>query len=157
MYDKNKYMKDYTLKNKDKISKQRKERLLIESDEKREHRLDRLSKWREKNRESIREYAKVNYQKDSTKFKTYSKEAIKRGYEFNLSYQEFLDLFHQNCTYCYKEDARGIDRVDNSKGYILENCVSCCEICNRMKWKLDKNDFLKHIESIYNNSIKIIK
>ena len=26
-----------------------------------------------------------------------------------------------------------IDRKDNSIGYLLENCVSCCFVCNRTK------------------------
>ncbi|HEC67150.1 MAG TPA: hypothetical protein ENI23_17875 [bacterium] len=42
----------------------------------------------------------------------------------------------------------GLDRVDNKKGYELENCVPCCKICNSMKMTMDKDEFLKHIKRI---------
>ena len=47
----------------------------------------------------------------------------------------------------------GIDRKDSSKGYTLENCVSCCDICNRMKMQMSENTFLNRIEQIYNYSV----
>jgi hypothetical protein len=40
------------------------------------------------------------------------------------------------CYYCKSQkenEVNGIDRVDNSKGYTKDNCVSCCQFCNRMK------------------------
>lgn len=149
MIDKNKYMREYSLINKEKISEQRSARLKVEPLNKREHRLKRLAKWRKENRNSIREYARKLYQTDDRKFKTYNKESLKRGYEFKLSYEDFLKLFHGDCAYCRKNDARGIDRVNNLNGYIVENCVSCCEICNRMKWRLTKDEFFNQIKSIY--------
>ena len=30
-----------------------------------------------------------------------------------------------------------------------ENCIPCCEKCNRMKLNYLKEDFLNHIEKIY--------
>ena len=44
----------------------------------------------------------------------------------------------------------GIDRVDNSLGYTLENSVSCCSKCNYMKKTLNVENFLLHIAKIYN-------
>ena len=44
----------------------------------------------------------------------------------------------------------GIDRIDSSKGYSLDNCVPCCPLCNRLKSDLDKNMFLEHISKIHN-------
>jgi hypothetical protein len=37
----------------------------------------------------------------------------------------------------------GIDRVDNSKGYTLDNCVPCCAAHNIMKGTHSHNDFIK--------------
>jgi hypothetical protein len=37
------------------------------------------------------------------------------------------------CHYPPRGGFNGIDRVDNSKGYILGNCVPCCSWCNRAK------------------------
>ena len=39
----------------------------------------------------------------------------------------------------------GIDRVDNIKGYDLDNCVTCCSLCNWMKRDLTIKEF-KEIE-----------
>jgi hypothetical protein len=43
----------------------------------------------------------------------------------------------------------GIDRVDNDKGYISDNCVPCCWKCNNMKNTMKQKDFINHIISIY--------
>lgn len=42
----------------------------------------------------------------------------------------------------------GIDRLDNNKGYIFKNCVSCCEICNKAKNNLPLSDFLAWIQDL---------
>ena len=44
----------------------------------------------------------------------------------------------------------GIDRINSSNGYTLENVVPCCSYCNRMKMDLGYNEFLHLIEKIYN-------
>lgn len=42
----------------------------------------------------------------------------------------------------------GIDRVDNNKGYTLENCVTCCGQCNTSKLNYSQEEFLHWIERI---------
>lgn len=44
--------------------------------------------------------------------------------------------------------AHGIDRVDNSVGYTIENCVPCCTSCNFMKGKMTKDDFIEKVSQI---------
>lgn len=98
----------------------------------------------------------------------------KKFKEWNLSLEEFTGLVRGNCVYCgcaprvenqwannkrktsLDEDYsfNGIDRVDSNKGYTIDNCVSCCPKCNRMKSDLDKDDFLSHVSKIYNFSNK---
>ncbi len=80
----------------------------------------------------------------------YQYDAKVRNLSFELTRQEFTYLTEQNCFYCEEEPANrhkhktpegdfythvynGIDRVDNDKGYILSNCVSCCLPCNTKK------------------------
>lgn len=43
----------------------------------------------------------------------------------------------------------GIDRVDNSKGYVSGNVVACCSTCNRMKHTLGVEEFLQHVSRIH--------
>jgi len=48
----------------------------------------------------------------------------------------------------------GIDRVDNNKGYIQGNVVSCCMQCNTAKLNNNLEDFKNWIKKIYNKLIK---
>lgn len=70
---------------------------------------------------------------------TYKAGARKRKHSFNLTKEQFLSLITQKCNYCdYGTDENnlrfnGIDRVDNSIGYELGNCVPCCSDCNYSK------------------------
>jgi hypothetical protein len=81
---------------------------------------------------------------------------------FDLTIEQAEALFKGDCHYCgqapkqvsYAENMygeyvyNGIDRRDNSKGYTVENCVSCCGICNHMKWTLGEKEFLEHVRCI---------
>ena len=44
----------------------------------------------------------------------------------------------------------GIDRVDNSVGYTIDNCVSCCGMCNFMKRSYNQLDFINQAIKISN-------
>ena len=89
-------------------------------------------------------------------FKTYQKGAIKRGLSFELDKQTFAFLVHQPCYYCGRTELRphilnGIDRSDNTQGYTVANCLSCCMECNRMKMAMSKDNFIALIRLIANN------
>lgn len=73
--------------------------------------------------------------------------AAKRGYEFVLERHDFMRLIDEPCHYCWMARG-GIDRVDNALGYRLSNCVPCCGVCNRMKGKLTKHDFIAQCAKI---------
>ena len=56
------------------------------------------------------------------------------------------------CSYCgVNIKTIGIDRVDNTKHYELNNCVSCCSTCNKMKMNLTKDKFIDKILEIFKN------
>lgn len=62
--------------------------------------------------------------------------AILRKILFTLTQQEFEQLVIQPCYYCgfysnYK--INGIDRIDNNKGYVIDNCIPSCKMCNMIK------------------------
>lgn len=85
---------------------------------------------------------------------------------YNITIEEFENIITKNCHYCNTEPkelslfkklkyintnklkANGIDRKDNDQGYILNNCIPCCYICNRMKMDLSYDAFLEHINKI---------
>ena len=76
----------------------------------------------------------------------YKSNARKRGVSFDLTYTQFETLVDGECYFCGDTGGNtlrkrgynvysytGIDRVDNSVGYLPSNCVSCCSWCNRAK------------------------
>lgn len=79
----------------------------------------------------------------------YLKGAGVRGIPFNLTNKQFLKFWQMPCHYCGSEIEKiGLDRVDNAIGYTLDNVVSCCEICNRMKLALNVDKFLDHVKKV---------
>ena len=88
--------------------------------------------------------------------------AEQRCLEFKLTKEEFKNLTQDDCFYCgqvpnriYAPDLpnggyvyNGVDRHNNSIGYVLENSVSCCKFCNWMKNTYTAEDFLNHCFSI---------
>ncbi|SCC62096.1 Uncharacterized protein BCZB5J_05094 [Bacillus cereus] len=43
----------------------------------------------------------------------------------------------------------GVDRIDSSKGYVIENVVPCCKYCNMAKMDNSEKVFLEWAESVY--------
>lgn len=90
--------------------------------------------------------------------------AIRRGYLFELTIDEFINLIEGHCKYCgikpycinnaknvinynrYKYN--GVDRIDNTKGYTVKNSTSCCAICNNAKGTLTLKEFNNWIQRI---------
>jgi len=101
----------------------------------------------------------------ASKNKTYSVykySASQRGYIFELTQEQFETLAVQPCYYCGREftaskgsndmngkwKCNGVDRVDNTQGYTVENCVTCCFLCNYWKSDLSLQEFTDHLERI---------
>lgn len=60
--------------------------------------------------------------------------ARKRGYEFNLTGDDVLEMLVSSCIYCGNDkEIPQIDRKDSSKGYTKENTVPACRRCNTIK------------------------
>ena len=80
--------------------------------------------------------------------------AKKKGIRMELSEEEYKELMQQPCTYCgfldEKKGFGGVDRMDSSKGYTKENCVSCCKKCNFMKTCLDPVTFIDRARHLAN-------
>jgi hypothetical protein len=97
---------------------------------------------------------------------------------FSITFEQFKEICSRDCYYCgispsyynyyLKADgsrrhraksndtttelatiyANGIDRADNDKGYVLENCIPCCKTCNYMKTDMSKEDFEKWLDRV---------
>ena len=121
--------------------------------------------WKDKNRDKIRAWKLKWAQSENGKLSTkrwrdkspkaymglYKASAKRRNIVFDLDEKLFTKLIYMNCAYCgakSKPKRNGIDRIDNTIGYIPENVITCCKKCNQMKGKLSKTDFFNHIIKI---------
>lgn len=96
--------------------------------------------------------------------RTYKKNAKKRNLLYEISDSDALKLMKSNCYYCNAVPANryrmvkscepfiynGIDRVDNTLGYIIDNCVPCCIKCNTAKSDMSMNEFKQWLHVVYN-------
>lgn len=104
---------------------------------------------KEKNNKYERLYKKTNV----GRYNQYKSSANRRGFELNLSKEQFNSLLSKACIYCGSNESIGIDRIDNSLGYTLENSSPCCTMCNMMKKNFPVELFLEqcHKISTFNN------
>lgn len=95
----------------------------------------------------------------------YKQHARHRGYEWGLSTEDFKELTQQPCKYCGRPPSNycgeasqcknggytytGIDRVDNDRGYFIDNVVPCCSVCNRAKDTQTEEEFLSWVSTVY--------
>jgi hypothetical protein len=92
----------------------------------------------------------------------YESGARKRGHEWRLTLQQLRDIVASPCIYCgappeerpsrWKRSpttrSSGIDRVDNSQGYVIGNVVPCCTWCNMSKRQHSMLDFVTHCRAV---------
>jgi len=88
------------------------------------------------------------------RYKHYINDAKRRNKYFNLTLKDFEKITSSKCKYCGKfsneNNYCGIDRLDNKIGYILENCVPCCDKCNRFKYIYSYKEMIEHAKDIVN-------
>ena len=101
----------------------------------------------EKHKDKIKQYGLSQ----KGKYVSYKSDAKRRGIEFNLTEEEFLKYWQQDCYYCSSAIATiGLDRVDSSIGYSADNIVACCFSCNEMKNNKEEEEW-------YNKMLTILK
>jgi len=81
--------------------------------------------------------------------------AKKRGLKVKISFERYCELITRCCHYCNRsienETGGGLDRVDNSFGYVEENVTTCCKYCNKAKGNLSQNEFREWLFRAYNH------
>lgn len=60
-----------------------------------------------------------------------------------------MDKDTEHCT--HKKWNNGIDRIDNTKGYVPDNCRTSCKICNKAKSEMTEALFKELIGRIHAN------
>ncbi len=97
-------------------------------------------------------------------YKNYKRGADSRGFEFTLTEKEVRTITKSDCYYCKASPScisgkqckeiyiyNGIDRIDNTKGYTIDNIVPCCNSCNRAKFKMTIDEFAEWVKRISAN------
>lgn len=117
----------------------------------------------ERTREVFEERRRISGAYGSGFRRLYNRYRFRAKYEklpFCLSEEVVATISRRSCHYCGALPAQimepdgtpwiynGLDRVDNARGYVPENVVSCCRVCNEMKLDRSVNDFLKHVRAI---------
>lgn len=81
------------------------------------------------------------------------------GIAWELTDEKAFELFGGDCYLCGKEPAErtrsgvkfvsnGIDRIDGTGPYTVENSASCCGDCNQMKGTMSKDEFIEHLNKM---------
>lgn len=101
-------------------------------------------------------------------YKRVKSDANRAGREFDLPMDWFKHAIHAPCHYCGRSDRNsisvpskrpgewlvrdfkynGLDRLNNDIGYVIQNCVPCCYICNRAKNSMVYQDFIEYINDM---------
>jgi 5-methylcytosine-specific restriction endonuclease McrA len=100
-------------------------------------------------------------------FYYYKHNAARRKIPFELTFDSVCSFLEKECFWCgiknyslskkgkySKYLHNGIDRIDSSKGYALDNCVSCCTFCNVAKADRTIDNFKENVYRLYNNLFK---
>lgn len=98
-------------------------------------------------------------------YRVYERSAAARNLKFSITFKDAVLLFKQPCYYCNVSPFRiwkskvkdgqanevynGIDRIDNTKGYIKNNVVPSCTYCNYAKRDRTVKDFLNWVDQIH--------
>lgn len=98
-------------------------------------------------------------QKNVTNIKPYRREgyakgnARKRGIEYGLTREQFMSFWQKPCSYCGDQiETIGLDRIDNAKGYVMDNVVPCCGGCNGMKSSMSREAFIERCRKVTANA-----
>jgi hypothetical protein len=96
-------------------------------------------------------------------YKSYRKRALDKSLPFELTLIQFNKLIQSTCVYCGtkaednkrsgKVNFNGVDRIDNKKGYTINNSGACCSMCNYMKASYTVKAFLAHTRKISKSNV----
>ena len=93
-------------------------------------------------------------------YSSYKLNAKSRKFDFNIDFDYAVSIMKSDCHYCgiepsntymksyYNATYNGIDRVDNTKGYEMDNIVSCCKMCNIAKNNNTEEYFLQWVKRL---------
>ena len=123
------------------------------------HNSEIMKKWLDAHPEKVKEINEKKSNNINYSYTNYKHNSTFKQLMFEISQEDFILLVKSPCNYCgiiQEKGFNGIDRVNSSIGYINNNCVSCCAMCNFMKGCLNKDIFIQRVEHIatYNKFVE---
>jgi hypothetical protein len=119
---------------------------------------ENAKQWRENNPDKVAVSNQSRLENIKIHYSNYKRSANDKNLNFEISTEEFDKIIKAPCHYCgiiQERGFNGVDRVNSEVGYVTDNCVSACSMCNYMKASLSENAFLGRVEHIltYNGRI----
>ena len=112
---------------------------------------ENAKQWRDRNPEKVASNNQSRLENIKIHYSNYKRSANDKNLEFGLSSDVFDEIVKAPCYYCgtiQDKGFNGIDRQNSEIGYVVDNCVSCCQMCNYMKASLSVDAFLGRVEHI---------
>lgn len=106
-----------------------------------------IKKWKSKNQDKVKLMNKEWNKKFPLKKRlSHARDiARSRGHFCDITDEQFISYWNSPCVYCQKviikETGIGLDRINNNLHYTIDNVVSCCGPCNKIR-----NNYLTHDE-----------
>ena len=74
----------------------------------------------------------------------------KAGCKYVISYDYFIKLISGNCFFCGEHKAEmSVIRTDKTKDISDNNCIPICDVCDKMKGRLEPTEFVRHCCKIF--------
>jgi hypothetical protein len=108
-------------------------------------------RWRDNNPEKVAENNENKKKNLNLQYNVYTRSARDKNLTFELSFDDYKTIVGQSCCYCgiiQDHGFNGIDRINQQNGYVVDNCVSCCQMCNYIKNTVTATVFVKRAEHI---------
>jgi hypothetical protein len=119
---------------------------------------ENAKQWRDNNPEKVAISNQNRLENIKIHYSNYIRSANDKNLVFGLSQDVFDEIIKAPCCYCgiiQERGFNGIDRMNSEVGYVADNCVSCCQMCNYMKSSLSVDAFLGRVEHILTHNGRI--
>lgn len=90
-------------------------------------------KWRQQNPLAHMAIKRRYELSDNGRYADAKRRAIKSGWDWNISIEQYLELIKKPCSYCkmsLHNHGIGLDRINNLDCYNIDNVTPCCPMCN---------------------------
>lgn len=118
------------------------------------HKAEVAKKWRHANPEKMKERNHCKINSIDEQYGVCKSTARSKDLDFELPFELYHTIVTSPCYYCgiiQEKGFNGIDRPDSTKGYVPNNVLPCCQMCNFMKGSDSPNTFIHHVEHILTN------